>query len=95
MSNLTELSPTDIIRNTGSTTFYFGVWASSINDLPSDSEFSVVYSPRENWGWEFVRYRVFQDKNGLIVIERRELEDDEIAYFEHLGANKISSDTQK
>ncbi len=88
MRNLTELYPTDIIRNAGSTTLYYGVMASLINDLPSNSEFNVVYSPRDCWGWEFVCYRVFQEKNGLIVLERRVLEPDEIAYFEHLVANK-------
>ena len=72
------------MRLVDSTIFYFGSETGEIHLLPGNSLFQVVYSPREQLGWEFVRYQLFEEKNGVSVLERRELEMDEIAYFEGL-----------
>ncbi|MBA3870628.1 MAG: hypothetical protein H0X30_15920 [Anaerolineae bacterium] len=86
MSNLISVPPTDIVRRFESFVFYYGVKASNINQLPGGFTFSVVYSPVDPWGWEFVRYQVFSHVNGIVVLERRILNSEEIAYFELLIA---------
>ena len=69
---------------TDATLFYFGTATVDINTLPGKANFEIVYSPRENSGWEFVSYQWFEQKNGMAVLERRDLEPDEITYFERL-----------
>ena len=86
MNRLIDSQPSTIVRLADATVFYFGPTTSEIHLLPGSSLFQVVYSPREPHGWEFVRYQLFKEKNGVAVLERRELETDEIAYFEGLLA---------
>lgn len=84
MSTLVDSQPTDIAHHDGSVIFYFGVRASLINQLPGKSEFQVVYSPKDGYGWEHVVYRLFDERNGMTVVSRRSLEQDETTYFEDL-----------
>ncbi|MBA3867994.1 MAG: hypothetical protein ABI970_03125 [Chloroflexota bacterium] len=84
MNSLTDSHPSTLVRLTDSTIFYFGSKTSEIHLLPGKSRFQVVYSPREQNGWEFVSYQLFEEKNGVSVLERRTLEMDEITYFEGL-----------
>ena len=85
MSNLIDVQPTDISRQFDSFIFYYGVKKHLIYQLEPNAEFSVVYSPVEQQGWEVVRYQVLEELNGVIVLERRSLDTDEIAYFERLA----------
>ena len=82
MTNLIDIQPTEIVRRADSFVFYYGVKARHIPQLPAHAEFSVVYSPLELTGWEFVHYQVFEELNGLMVLEQRRLNIDEIAYLE-------------
>ena len=84
MNDLINVPPTDIVRRDNSFLFFFGVKARDIYQLPGNAKFSVVYSPVEPWEWEFVRYQVFSNANGAVVLERRLLNADEIAYFKRL-----------
>lgn len=86
MNSLIESPPSTIVQLSDSTTFYFGSETDEIHLLPGNSLFQIVYSPREQHGWEFVRYQLFEAQDGVAVLERRELEADEIAYFEGLLA---------
>ena len=84
MDTLIGTQPTSISRQVDLYVFYYGVKAGHIHQLPANTQFSVVYSPKDQWGWEFVCYQIFQELNGLVVLERRVLNADEIAYFELL-----------
>ncbi len=84
MNSLIEAQPTLIRRLTDSTLFYFGTRSIDLNLLPGKAKFEIVHSPIASYGWEYVRYQWFAEKNGLSVIERRSLEPDEVAYFERL-----------
>lgn len=84
MNMLIDLQPTDISRSDGSIVFYFGVKANQIKELPDNAEFSVVHSPIDGYGWEFVRYQKFATRYGIRVIERYGLKPDEIAHYERL-----------
>lgn len=86
MSSLLDIEPTDIKHTADFTLFYFGVREQQINSLAGNSEFKVIYSPTEHYGWEYVHYRMFQDQNGMAVLERRSLEPAEQAHFERLMA---------
>jgi len=86
MNTLINFEPTCIIQRGEATIFYYGVEPSKISVLPGNSIFSVVYSPTEGWGWEFVRYQVFATGNGVFISERRVLELEEIAYLQTLIA---------
>lgn len=93
MNNLINTPPTSIVRRADSTIFYFGVKPDEIAKLSGNASFYVVHSPVDAWGWEFVRYQVFEDSNGMFVTERRSLEADEIAHFQRLLTNwKPNSD---
>lgn len=92
MTMLVDRQPTDIVHRDGSVIFYYGVRASSINQLPGKTEFEVVYSPKEGYGWEAVVYRLFEQRNGMAVVSRRSLEPNEIAHFERLLV-KMKTDT--
>jgi hypothetical protein len=92
MTTLVDSQPTDIVHRDGSVIFYFGVRASSVNQLPGKTEFEVVYSPKDGNGWEAVVYRLFEQRNGMSVVSRRNLEPNEIAYFERL-LTKLKTDT--
>jgi len=68
--------------------FYFGTETVQIHLIPGNSRFEIVHSPIEVWGWEFVRYQIFKHKDGVLVLERRALEPEEIAYFEGLQIDR-------
>ena len=82
MYGLIDVSPTAVQHHDGSTNFYYGVQPHQIQYLPEHAEFSVVYSPKDGDGWQFVKYRMFGNGSGMAVIERRNLTADEIVYFE-------------
>jgi len=84
MKSLIDSQPTAMQHVGYSTLFYFGTSSVETHRLPGKSTFEIVHSPIESYGWEFVRYQWFEEKNGLFVLERRALEPDEIAYFERL-----------
>ncbi len=92
MTTLIESQPTDIVQRDGSVIFYYGVRANSINQLPGKTEFEVVYSPKDGYGWEAVVYRLFEQRNGMTVVSRRNLEPGEISHFERLLV-KLKTDT--
>ena len=95
MQSLVGTQPTAVRQLTDATLFYFGTQTPDINLLPGKAKFQIVYSPRESFGWEFVSYQWFADKNGICILERRELEPDEIKHFERLMAvSKKSGSTQ-
>ena len=87
MSSLTDALPTAVQHHEGSTNFYYGVHPQKIQYLPAQAEFSVVYSPKDGDGWQYVKYRMFGNDAGLAVITRRELNAEEVAYFENLTKN--------
>ena len=94
MNSLIDSPPSTIVRLSDATVFYFGSKTSEIHSLPGNSQFQVVYSPREQHGWELVRYRLFEGKNGVSVLERRGLEMDEISHFEGLiTASQLDTQT--
>ena len=85
MTGLIDVSPTAVQHHEGSTNFYYGVQPHKIQYLPERAEFSVVYSPKNGDNWQFVKYRMFGNESGMAVIERRDLQANEIAYFEDLS----------
>lgn len=87
MTGLTDVPPTAVQHHDGSTNFYYGVQPYRIQYLPEQAEFAVVYSPKDGDGWQYVKYRMFENESGMAVIERRDLEPSEIAYFETLRKN--------
>lgn len=87
MSGLIDVPPTAVQHHDGSMNFYYGVQPHKIQYLPEKAEFSVVYSPKNGDDWQFVTYRMFENGSGMAVIERRDLEPDEVAYFEELSKN--------
>lgn len=92
MTTLVDRQATDIAYHDGAVIFYFGVRAVAINQLPGKTEFEVVYSPKDGYGWEHVVYRLFDQRNGMTVLNRRSLTPDETTYFEHVLA-KLKTDT--
>lgn len=84
MSCLVKARPDAIRHLADSTLFYFGTSTTDIHQLPGSSKFEIVYSPRNQHGWEYVEYQVFRDQNGIAVLGRRDLEADEIAYFQEM-----------
>ncbi len=93
MNSLVEVQPTAIRHMAEATLFYFGTQTPDINLLPGKAKFEIVYSPRESSGWEYVSYQWFKEKNGIVVLERRPLEPEEIIYFERLMREYRSSRT--
>ena len=94
MNSLVQAQPTLIRRLVDSTLFYFGTRSIDLYLLPGKAKFEIVHSPVEPYGWEYVRYQWFEEKNGLSVLGRRSLEPDEIAYFERLlTASKLDTVT--
>ena len=87
MSGLIDVLPTFVQHHDGSTNFYYGVQPHRIQYLPAGAEFTVVYSPKDGDGWQFVKYRMFGNDSGMAVIERRDLQSHEVAYFEDLSKN--------
>ncbi len=86
MNSLVEAQPTAIRHMVDATLFYFGSQTPDINLLPGKAKFEIVYSPTASSSWELVRYQWFEEKNGVAVLERRQLEADEIVHFERLLA---------
>lgn len=82
--NLIECAPCNVQRLADSTIFYFGAGPNTLQELPADSEFVMVYSPANDTGWESVKYTVLSNQRGYSVLERRSLEPEEISYFECL-----------
>ena len=96
MKRLIGTSPSAIRRMSDAILFYFGTSITDINHLPDKTKFAIVYSPRDSYGWEFVQYQWFREISGLFVLERRELESDEIAHFERLFAkSKLDTGTTR
>jgi hypothetical protein len=96
MNSLIGIPPSAIRRLTDTILFYFGTSITDINYLAHKAKFEIVHSPRETYGWEFVQYQWFGEINCLFVLERRELETDEIAYFEQLFAtSKLDTGTTR
>ena len=89
MNSLIEAQPNVIRRLVDSTLFYFGTRTIEVYLLPGKATFEIVHSPVEPYGWEYVRYQWFAERNGLWVLDRRALEPDEIAYFEYLMAQEL------
>jgi hypothetical protein len=87
MSGLMDASPTAIQHHDGATNFYYGVQLHQIQYLQPEAEFTVVYSPKDGDGWQLVQYRVFGNDSGMAVIARRDLEPEEVSYFEILAKN--------
>ena len=92
MTTLVDRQATDIAYHDSAVIFYFGVRAATINQLPGKTEFEVVYSPKDGYGWEHVVYRLFDQRNGMTVLSRRSLTSDETAYFER-ALIKLKTDT--
>ena len=86
MTTLIGAVPSAIRHMTDTTLFYFGSQTADINQLPGKAQFQVVYSPAALNGWEVVSYQWFEEKNGMMVLDRRDLEPDEIQHFERLLA---------
>ena len=96
MSGLMDAPPTSVQHHEGSTNFYYGVHPHRIQSLPSGAEFMVVYSPKDGDGWQLVQYRMFANDSGMAVTARRDLEPDEITYFETLAkASKHDTGTSR
>ena len=94
MSSLTDATPTAVQHHEGSTNFYYGVQPQKIQYLPAQAEFAVVYSPKDGDSWQYVRYRMFGNDAGLAVTLRRDLDTQEVTYFEHLMKNsKLDTST--
>jgi len=87
MTGLVDALPTAVQHHEGSTNFYYGVHPHKIQYLPAQAEFMVVYSPKDGDGWQLVKYRMFGNDSGMAVTARRDLEPDEVAYFENLVKN--------
>ena len=84
MNGLIDAPPTVVQHHEGSINFYYGVHPNKIQYLPARAEFSVVYSPKDSDDWQFVTYKMFENESGMAVIARRDLEPDEVIYFETL-----------
>ncbi len=82
MSGLVDVPFTAVQHHEGATNFYYGVHPYHIQSLPAYAEFSVVYSPKNGDEWQFVKYRMFPNASGIAITERRDLNAEEIAYFE-------------
>jgi len=87
MSGLLDALPTAVQHHEGSTNFYYGVHPHKIQYLPAQAEFNVVYSPKDGDGWQLVKYRMFGESGGMAVVIRRDLEAEEVAYFETMVKN--------
>ena len=87
MSRLTDASITAVQHHEGAVNFYYGVQPHKIQYLTADAEFAVVYSPKNGDGWQYVKYRMFGNESGMAVIERRDLNADEVEFFETLRKN--------
>jgi len=84
MTKLTDLRPRFIRRFADYNIFYLQADPNCLHNLPADAEFTMVYSPQEDEGWQAVQYQVIDVGRGYTVLERRALETDEIRYFEQL-----------
>jgi hypothetical protein len=87
MTGLMDASPTAVQHHEGSINFYYGVHPHKIQYLPAQAEFMVVYSPKDGDGWELVKYKMFSNDSGMAVTMRRDLNPEEIVYFETLSKN--------
>ena len=84
MYSLIDAKPSAVRRFAGAALFYFGSETVHIDLLSGKTRFEIVHSPIGVYGWEFVRYAIFEAKNGVSILEGRSLEPDEIVYFEGL-----------
>ena len=84
MIDFTRTRPTAIKAGFGNTIFYYGVEPNGLSKLPTRSEFTLVYSPSQDYGWEAVLYRVLHSDKTYFVVDRRDLQSHEIEHFEHL-----------
>ncbi len=87
MIDLMLTQPTAIKAGFGNTIFYYGVKPNELSKLPTQSEFTLVYSPAQDYGWEAVYYRVLHTDKSYFVVDRRDLMIDEIQHFEMLLEN--------
>jgi len=84
MIDFLSTQPTAIKAGFGNTIFYYGVKPDGLSKLPTQSEFTLVYSPSQDCGWEAVHYRVLHTDKSYFVVDRRDLINNEIQHFERL-----------
>ena len=84
MNFITDTLANVTLSDKGSVIFYYGTYSFMLQNLPAYAEFTLVYSPRDNNGWEATSYRVLADKTGYIVVENRLLTAAEIGYFKKM-----------
>src|SRR5436309_146023 len=84
MIDLLLTHPNAIQAGFGNTIFYYGVEPNGLSQLPDKSEFTLVYSPSQEYGWEAVQYRVLHPDKTYFVVNRRDLSVEEMHHFEHL-----------
>lgn len=84
MIDFMQTRPTAIKAGFGNTIFYYGVEPHGLSKLPTRSEFTLVYSPSQEYGWEAVLYRVLHTDKTYFVVDRRALDNHEIEHFEQL-----------
>src|SRR5690349_1966627 len=80
--------PTAIKAGFGNIIFYYGVKPDGLSKLPAQSEFTLVYSPSQDYGWEAVHYRVLHRDKSYFVVDRRDLMINEIQHFQQLLQNQ-------
>lgn len=88
MIDFTFTQPTAIKAGFGNIIFYYGVKPDGLSKLPAQSEFMLVYSPSQDYGWEVVHYRVLHPDKSYFVVDRRDLTIGEIQHFERLLENR-------
>ena len=84
MNFITETLTNVTLSDSGSVFFYSGTYSFLLQKLTANAEFTLVYSPRDNNGWEATSYRVLADKKGYIVVENRLLKAVEIPHFKKM-----------
>jgi hypothetical protein len=87
MIDIILTQPTAIKAGFGNVIFYYGVKPDGLSKLPAQSEFTLVYSPSQDYGWEAVHYRVLHTDKTYFVVDRRDLIIDEIQHFQRLLEN--------
>lgn len=85
--------PTAIKAGFGNIIFYYGVKPNGLSRLAAQSEFTLIYSPSQDYGWEAVHYRVLHPDKSYFVVDRRDLTIVEIQHFERLLKERPSEQT--
>lgn len=84
MFSLNQLHVSKQQTSSGNTVFYVRFEPSQLDEFPTGSEFTIVYSPTAYHGWEAVTYRVIEPRKAYAVLERRPLTRPEQDYFQSL-----------